>query len=125
MASIRRGYSDDFTLNNNPSGFRKAASSSVGIGTSVGQEALDVVDGSVKGQDLKVTGISSFTAYEGFLRADHQITENTTLSFDQGPVSSLSGEIIVGWNFSLFSIISEVKFDLSYVENHYHSPPNI
>jgi hypothetical protein len=86
MASIRRGYSDDFTLKNN----------SVGIGTSVGQEVLDVVDGSVKGQDLKVTGISSFTAYEGFLRADQQIAENTTLSSDQGPVSSLSGEIIVG-----------------------------
>jgi len=96
MASIRRGYSDDFTLNNNPSGFRKVASSSVGIGTSVGQEALDVVDGAVKGQDLKVTGVSSFTAYEGFLRANHQIAENTTLSFDQGPSASLSGEIIVG-----------------------------
>ena len=86
MASIRRGYSDDFTLKNN----------SVGIGTSTGQEALDVVDGAVKGQDLKVTGISSFTAYEGFLRADQQIAENTTLSFDQGPSASLSGEIIVG-----------------------------
>ena len=86
MASIRRGYSDDFTLKNN----------NVGIGTSTGQEALDVVDGAVKGQDLKVTGISSFTAYEGFLRADQQIAENTTLSSDQGPVSSLSGEIIVG-----------------------------
>ena len=56
MASIRIGYSDDFTLKNN----------NVGIGTSTGQEALDVVDGAVKGQDLKVTGISSFTAYEGF-----------------------------------------------------------
>ena len=86
MASIRRGYSDDFTLKNN----------SVGIGTSTGKEALDVVDGIVKGQDLKVTGISSFTAYEGFLRADQQIAENTTLSFDQGPSASLSGEIIVG-----------------------------
>ena len=86
MASIRRGYSDDFTLKNN----------SVGIGTSSGQEALDVVDGAVKGQDLKVTGISSFTAHEGFLRADHQIADNTTLSFDQGPSASLSGEIIVG-----------------------------
>ena len=86
MTSIRRGYSDDFTLKNN----------SVGIGTSTGQEALDVVDGAVKGQDLKVTGISSFTAYEGFLRADQQIAENTTLSFDQGPSASLSGEIIVG-----------------------------
>jgi hypothetical protein len=86
MASIRRGYSDDFTLKNN----------SVGIGTSTGQEALDVVDGAVKGQGLKVTGVSSFTAYEGFLRADQQIAENTTLSFDQGPSASLSGEIIVG-----------------------------
>ena len=96
MANIRRGYSDDFTINNDTSGFRKSASFSVGIGTSVGQEALDVVDGSVKGQDLKVIGVSSFTAYEGFLRANHQIAENTTLSFDQGPSASLSGEIIVG-----------------------------
>ena len=56
--------------------------------------ALDV-QGSIKGKDLKVTGISSQTGYEGFLRADHQIAEDTTLSFDQGPVSSLSGEIIV------------------------------
>ena len=96
MANIRRGYSDDFTINNDTSGFRKSASFSVGIGTSVGQEALDVVDGSVKGQDLKVIGVSSFTAYEGFLRSNHQIAENTTLSFDQGPSASLSGEIIVG-----------------------------
>lgn len=85
MASIRRGYSDDFTLKN----------SGVGINTTEPQQNLDVV-GVVKGQDLKVTGVSSFTAYEGFLRADHQIVENTTLSFDQGPSASLSGEIIVG-----------------------------
>ena len=85
MASIRRGYSDDFVIKN----------SGVGINTTEPQHNLDVV-GVVKGQDLKVTGISSLTAYEGFLRADHQITENTTLTFDQGPVSSLSGEIIVG-----------------------------
>ena len=97
MASIRRGYSDDFTLKNN----------SVGIGTSTGQEALDVVDGAVKGQDLKVTGVSSFTAYEGFLRADHQIAENTTLSFDQGPSASLSGEIIVGTGQTV--TVSEIK----------------
>ena len=85
MASIRRGYSDDFVIKN----------SGVGINTTEPQQNLDV-DGVVKGQDLKVTGVSSFTAYEGFLRADHQIVENTTLTFDQGPVSSLSGEIIVG-----------------------------
>ena len=84
MASIRRGFSDDFSLDKK----------SVGIGTTSGQEALDV-QGSIKGKDLKVTGISSQTGYEGFLRADHQIAEDTTLSFDQGPVSSLSGEIIV------------------------------
>ena len=96
MANIRRGYSDDFTINNDTSGFRKSASFSVGIGTSAGQEALDVVGGSVEGQDLKVIGVSSFTAYEGFLRSNHQIEENTTLSFDQGPSASLSGEIIVG-----------------------------
>ena len=85
MANIRRGYSDDFVLKNGRSG----------INTTEPQQNLDVA-GVVKGQDLKVTGISSFTAYEGFLRADHQIAENTTLSFDQGPSASLSGEIIVG-----------------------------
>jgi len=85
MAKIRFGYSDDFVLKNGK----------VGINTTEPQQNLDV-DGAVKGQDLKVTGISSFTAYEGFLRADHQIAENTTLSFDQGPSASLSGEIIVG-----------------------------
>ena len=85
MAKIRFGYSDDFTAKNNK----------IGINTTEPQTNLDIV-GVVKGQDLKVTGISSLTAYEGFLRADHQITENTTLSSDQGPVSSLSGEIIVG-----------------------------
>tara|TARA_B100000902_G_scaffold112823_1_gene114062 strand:+ start:1173 stop:2945 length:1773 start_codon:yes stop_codon:yes gene_type:complete len=85
MAKIRFGYSDDFTAKNNK----------VGINTTEPQTNLDVV-GVVKGQDIKVTGVSSFTAYEGFLRANHQIAENTTLTFDQGPVSSLSGEIIVG-----------------------------
>jgi len=85
MASIRRGYSDDFVIKN----------SGVGINTTEPQHNLDVA-GVVKGQDFKVTGISSLTAYEGFLRADHQITENTTLSFDQDPSASLSGEIIVG-----------------------------
>ncbi len=84
MAKIRFGYSDDFTAKN----------SGVGINTTDSQENLDV-DGVVKGQDLKVTGISLQTGYEGFLRADHQIAEDTSLSFDQGPVSSLSGEIIV------------------------------
>ena len=84
MASIRRGYSDDFVIKNNK----------VGIGTSNPQENLDVVGGALQGQDLKVTGISTQTAFSGFLRADHQIAENT--EFSNINVSSLSGEIIVG-----------------------------
>ena len=84
MASIRRGYSDDFVIKN----------SGVGIGTSNPQENLDVVGGALQGQDLKVTGVSTQTAFSGFLRADHQIAENT--EFSNINVSSLSGEIIVG-----------------------------
>ena len=85
MAKIRIGIGSDFRLNDQK----------LGLGENNPQERLDVA-GVAKGQDLKVTGISSLTAYEGFLRADHQIAENTTLSFDQGPSASLSGEIIVG-----------------------------
>ena len=85
MAKIRFGYSDDFT----------AKDSSVGINTAEPQTNLDVV-GSLKGKELKVVGVSSQTGYEGFLRADHQIEEETQLNFGQGVNSSLSGEIIVG-----------------------------
>jgi hypothetical protein len=84
MASIRRGYSDDFVIKNNK----------VGIGASNPQEALDVVGGALQGQDLKVTGVSTQTGFSGFLRADHQIAEN--IEFSNINVSSLSGEIIVG-----------------------------
>lgn len=85
MASIRRGFGDDLTLKNG----------NLGINTTTAQERVDVV-GVVKGQDLYTTGVSSLTAYEGFLRADNQIVESTTLEFGQGLKSSLSGEIIVG-----------------------------
>ena len=82
MASIRRGYSDDFVLKNGRAG----------IGSSNPQDTLDVVDGAVKGQDFKTVGVSSFTGYEGFLNSDQTITE--TVSITGG--ASLSGEIIVG-----------------------------
>jgi len=85
MAKIRFGYSDDFTAKN----------SGVGINTTKSQKNLEV-SGVTKGEGLAVSGISSLTAQEGFLRADYQVAENTTLSFDQGPSASLSGEIIVG-----------------------------
>ena len=85
MAKIRFGYSDDFTAKNNK----------IGINTTIAQENVDVV-GVVKGKDLRVTGVSSQTGYEGFLREDHQIEEETQLNFGQGINASLSGEIIVG-----------------------------
>ena len=86
MAKIRFGYLDDFTAKN----------SSVGINTTEPQDNLEVFDGITKGKDLRVTGVSSFTGYEGFLRSDHQIEEETFLDYGQGLNSSLSGEIIVG-----------------------------
>jgi hypothetical protein len=83
MATNRFGYSDDFVLKNG----------NVGINSSSPQEKLDVV-GVVKGQDLKVTGVSSFTTYEGFLNSNQNISENVDLT--SGTSGSLSGEIIVG-----------------------------
>ena len=85
MANIRREFGDDLTLKNG----------SLGINTTTAQERVDVV-GVVKGRDLNVTGVSSLTAYEGFLRADNQIDESINLEFGNGLKASLSGEIIVG-----------------------------
>ena len=85
MANIRREFGDDLTLKNGK----------LGINTTTAQERVDVV-GIVKGRDLNVTGVSSLTAYEGFLRADNQIDESINLEFGNGLKASLSGEIIVG-----------------------------
>ena len=85
MANIRREFGDDLTLKNG----------NLGINTTTAQERVDVI-GVVKGTDLNATGVSSLTAYEGFLRADNQIVEETNLEFGNGLKASLSGEIIVG-----------------------------
>ena len=84
MPTNRFQFSDDFTLNNG----------NVGINSATPQTKLDV-DGVVKGESLKVTGVSSFTTYEGFLNSNQNIVENTTIS-GGGRSGSLSGEIIVG-----------------------------
>ena len=84
MPTNRFQFSDDFTLNNG----------NVGINSATPQTKLDVV-GVVKGDSLKVTGVSSFTTYEGFLNSNQNIVENTTIS-GGGISGSLSGEIIVG-----------------------------
>ena len=85
MANIRREFGDDLSFKNG----------NLGINTTTAQERIDVV-GVVKGRDLNATGVSSLTAYEGFLRADNQIVEETNLEFGNGLKASLSGEIIVG-----------------------------
>jgi hypothetical protein len=84
MSKNRFQFSDDFILNNG----------NVGINTAIPQEKLDVVS-IIKGDDLKVTGLSSFTTYDGFLNSNQNITETTTISGDKVS-GSLSGEIIVG-----------------------------
>ena len=87
MANIRKEFGNNIKLENGKLG--------IGTATATAQERVDVV-GIVKGRDLNVTGVSSLTAYEGFLRADNQIDESINLEFGNGLKASLSGEIIVG-----------------------------
>ena len=84
MAKIRIGLGSEFNLNNG----------NLGLGVTNPQVRLDV-DGTVKSKDFEVTGVTSFTAYEGFLRSDHQIDGDLTLNTGQGLNASLSGEIII------------------------------
>ena len=84
MVKIRIGLGSEFNLNNG----------NLGLGVTNPQVRLDV-DGTVKSKDFEVTGVTSFTAYEGFLRSDHQIDGDLTLNTGQGLNASLSGEIIV------------------------------
>ena len=85
MPTNRFNYSDDFVLNNGK----------VGINSASPQEKLDVV-GVTKAENLSVVGVSSLTGYEGFLRANHNIAESTSLEGGQGITGSLSGEIVIG-----------------------------
>lgn len=85
MPTNRFNYSDDFVLNNGK----------VGINSASPQEKLDVV-GVTKAENLNVVGVSSLTGYEGFLRANHNVAENTSLEGGQGTTGSLSGEIVIG-----------------------------
>ena len=84
MATIRQGYLDDFTLKN----------SKVGIGTSDPTEALEVIGGT-RSQDIKVTGITTLTSYEGF--QSKKLSYNTeNIDIAGGESGTLSGEIVIG-----------------------------
>jgi hypothetical protein len=95
MPTNRFNYSDDFVLNNGK----------VGINSASPQEKLDVV-GITKAENLSVVGVSSLTGYEGFLRANHNIAENTSLEGGQGITGSLSGEIVIGTGVTVTGIAS-------------------
>ena len=83
MATIRQGYSDDFTIKN----------SKVGIGTLTANEKLEVIGGT-RGGGVVVTGIASLTSYEGFQNRNTSYTENVNIA--GGESGTLSGEIVVG-----------------------------
>jgi hypothetical protein len=104
MPTNRFQFSDDFVLNNG----------NVGINSSSPQEKLDVV-GVVKGQDLKVTGVSSFTTYEGFLNSNQNIIENVSIS-NGSESGSLSGEIIVGTGITV-SVSSGTTSSQGYIDS--------
>ena len=95
MPTNRFGYSDDFVLNNG----------NVGINSAIPQEKLDVV-GTIRADNVKVSGASNFTTYEGFLNADQNILESINLEAGQGITGSLSGEIIVGTGATVTGIES-------------------
>lgn len=80
MATNRFQFSDDFVLKNGR----------VGINSADPQATLDV-DGLIKADNLNITGVATFTAYEGFLRTDYNIDESISITDS----STLSGEIIV------------------------------
>jgi len=98
MPTNRFQFSDDFVLNNG----------NVGINSATPQEKLDVV-GIVKGQDLKVVGVSSFTIYEGFLSNIQSVTESINLEAGNGISGSLSDETVVGTGLTVTGIGSAIS----------------
>ncbi len=92
MASVRRGFGTDFVLENEM----------VGIGTDVLTNSLEI-SGNIDANNITVTGISTFTVYDGFLNTQQNI-KNTTITnveSDNGNLNSLSGDIIVDGETSI------------------------
>ena len=83
MATKRFGYLDDLSLKGQK----------VGIGTSTGNEKLEVVGGT-RGGGVSVTGIATLTSYSGFDNTKTSFTDNITI--DSGESGTLSGEVVIG-----------------------------
>ena len=83
MASIRQGYLDDYSQQNQ----------NVGIGTSIPKEKLEI-HGGVTSKDLSVTGIATITSVSGFISKKLEYAENVDL--DAGDSATLSDVIVVG-----------------------------
>ena len=83
MATTRFGYLDDFNLKDN----------NVGIGTSDPTAKLEVLGG-IKGGDIDVIGVTTFTSSSGFLNKKTSYTDNRTIDGEES--GTLSGEIVVG-----------------------------
>ena len=83
MATLRRaGFGSVFEVENEK----------VGIGTTGTATNTIQVLGNVKSSDAKITGVSSFTTYEGFVDRKTKLSDSIDLS---NPSGSISGEIII------------------------------
>ena len=80
MPTIRIGYGSDFSIDSN----------GVGIGTTfaAANTKLDVV-GALKG-DFNVTGVTTLTAYGGFVAQNQHVTEPSTIGFATVGVGTLT-----------------------------------
>ena len=81
MPTIRIGYSSDFSINSN----------GVGIGTSfaASNTKLDVV-GALKG-DFNVTGVTTLTAYGGFVAQQQHVNKASTIGFATVGLQTFAG----------------------------------
>ena len=83
MAVIRRaGFGSVFEVENE----------TVGIGTTGTATNTVQVLGNVKSSDAKITGISSFTSYEGFVDRRTKLSDSIDINTQAG---SISGEVII------------------------------
>ena len=84
MAEIRFNYGNEFIQN---------TTGGIGIGTSQTSKKLDV-EGIISVGSERVTGVASFTSYQGFVNTKLSTTED--LIVEAGQSGSVSGEVVIG-----------------------------